>query len=345
MSRAGPPAGVPAGARAAATGGVAGVWRAPGAMSVLLRERRRAPLRVGDHHRDHPIGLGSAVERVDAVSASGANTRDEMLDLGAVLLSAQVETNRLRQLGGVPHVPSMLVAVWHRRGVAQVDLDLLAVGEDASSRAPGRDPGGHLAIRLVGPVDRDARGLAASEVERAVYLVVDLAGEDRAENGAPDADRLAEVPVEEVEGVRGVVVERAATLLLATAPRAALRLEYHRPVRLAEDMGDLSNRARVEQALDLDERTYKPVVVPDLCHDSPLAGERAQLIRVRHAERERLLAEHVESALERRSDHAGVSARWGRDQNRIELQLPQHRFVIAVSGDAGVLPQYAQHVA
>ena len=118
----------------------------------------------------------------------------------------------------------MLVTIGHYRGVAEVYLDFLAVGEDASSRPPGRDPGGHLAVRLIGPVDRDARGLAAREVESAVHLVVDLVGEDGAEDGAADPERLAEVPVEEVKRVRCVVVEGSATLLLAIAPRAAPRL-------------------------------------------------------------------------------------------------------------------------
>ena len=87
-------------------------------------------------------------------------------------------------------------------------------------------------------------------------------------------------------------------------------------------MADGSNRPGVEQPLDLGKRTYKPVVVANLCHRFPLAGKRAQLIRVCRTQGERLLAEHVESALECRPDHPGVGARRGCNQNRIELELP-----------------------
>ncbi len=175
------------------------------------------------------------------------NALDEVIDLRAVLLATQVEADRLGQLRRVADVPSGLVALGDGRGVAQVDLDLLAVGEDPPGRAPDRDSGGHLPVGLVGPVDRDARALAVVVEQRAVHLVVDLAREDRVQDGAADADRLAEVPVQEVQRVRGVVVQGSAALLLAAAPRAALGLENYRSVRLAEAVRDGADRARVEQ--------------------------------------------------------------------------------------------------
>src|SRR4051812_46613066 len=140
---------------------------------------RGALLRVGDHQRDHAVGLGRALEAVDAVDAAVAHAPDEVVDLRGVLLAAQVEADRLRELRRVAEVPAVLVALRRRGRVAQVDLALLAVGEDPAGRAPDRDPGGHLAIGLVRPVDRDPGAPAALVVQRAVDLVVDLAREDR----------------------------------------------------------------------------------------------------------------------------------------------------------------------
>ena len=45
----------------------------------------------------------------------------------------------------------------------------------------------------------------------------------------------------------GVVVEAAAALGALAAPGPALRLQHDRAVGLAEDVGDLADRAGVEQ--------------------------------------------------------------------------------------------------
>ena len=61
---------------------------------------------------------------------------DECVELSAVLLAAQVEPGRLGQLGRVTNVPADVVSVGNGGGVAQVDLDLLAVGIDPAVRCP-----------------------------------------------------------------------------------------------------------------------------------------------------------------------------------------------------------------
>ncbi len=80
-----------------------------------------------------PIVRSVAAAAAKSLSPSGSPAQhlgDERFDLGAVLLAAQVEPDRLGQLGRVADVPALLVAGRDRRRVAQVDLAFLAVGED-----------------------------------------------------------------------------------------------------------------------------------------------------------------------------------------------------------------------
>ena len=69
--------------------------------------------------------------------------------------------------------------------LAQVDLAFLAVGEDPARRAPDVDPRRHLAVGLVGPVDRELPGPAAVEVEGAEGGVVGLAEKTRGSTVPP----------------------------------------------------------------------------------------------------------------------------------------------------------------
>ena len=136
--------GRPARGPAAGVGSVAGVWSTPAQFPGLRAERRRAPLRVRDHERDHPIGFSGAVERVACRPArprirERQNARFERCTPlhGGKNQPAAVSSVVYRTYSS----PTASVAVGDNRGVTQVHLDLLAISRDASSRAPGRDPG------------------------------------------------------------------------------------------------------------------------------------------------------------------------------------------------------------
>ena len=230
--------------------------------------RRRAstrPAGVGEHHRDHAVGGRRALEPVQAVDRAGPHPLDEVLDLRAVLLAAQVEADRLRQLGRVADVPAPLVAVGDRGGVAEVDLTLLTVGVDPPGGAPDGDPGRHLALRLVGPVDRDPRASCRPR-RRGCCETSSSVSREKIEFSTvpPTPIGCAEVPVEQVERVRGVVVEAPPPSSLRLRHVPPFALQHHRPVGLAEDVRDGADRAGVEQPLDLAERADEAVVVADL---------------------------------------------------------------------------------
>ena len=203
----------------------------------------------------------------------------------------------------------------------------------------------HLPARLVGPVHGDARGEAAVIEEGADDLVVDLAGEDRVEDGAADAVWFAEIPVDQVDRVGRIVVQAAAALGLVAAPGAALCAEHDGAVRLSEDAADAADRACVEKVLDLAEAPHEPVVIPDLRDHAGASCRRGQLLGVRRAERERLLAEDVQAMFERGAHQRPVRPGWRRDQDRVEINLAQHRLVAPVGRERGLLPEHASHIA
>ena len=71
--------------------------------------------------------------------AAALDAVDEVVDLRAVLLAAQVEADRLGQLGRVADVPARARSrSGGVRRLAQVDLALLAVGVDPARRCPRR---------------------------------------------------------------------------------------------------------------------------------------------------------------------------------------------------------------
>ena len=74
--------------------------------------------------------------------------------------------------------------------------------------------------------------------------------------------------------MRGVVVEAAAALVLRWLRQVApLGLQHDRAVGLAEDVGDLADRAGVEQPLDLLEGADEAVVVADLGDQARARGQ------------------------------------------------------------------------
>ena len=121
-------------------------------------------------------------------------------------------------------------------------------------------------------------GDAVSEPQVAVDLVVGLPREDLTNRRARGAGNLTEVPVEQVERVGCIVVERSTTLGLLAAPGRTLRPEDDRTVRLGQDVGDLAQQVGVKDCLDLPESRDVPVVIPDLAHES-LARETVPLVR------------------------------------------------------------------
>ncbi len=78
--------------------------------------------------------------------------------------------------------------------------------------------------------------------------------------------------------------------------QVTLRLEYDRPVGLAQSIGDRADGTGVEQALDLAERADEAVVVADLGDETALLGQVGQPVRVGGREGERFLTEHVHTS-------------------------------------------------
>src|SRR3954463_11207272 len=68
------------------------------------------PVRLLDLLED-PIGLAGAGKRIFVVEIALADCGEEGVELGRILLAAQVEGHRLLQLGDVARVPALLVAV------------------------------------------------------------------------------------------------------------------------------------------------------------------------------------------------------------------------------------------
>ena len=274
----------------------------------------------------------------------GRDAGHEVGQLGAVLLTAQVEADRLGQLRRVADVPARLVALDGRSGLPKVDLDLLPVGIDPPRAAPDRHGGRHLPMGVVRPVDRQLAGHPVGEPDRAVDLVLRLGGEDRVHGAARHPLGRPEEPGEQVDRVRRVVVECAAPGRPTAPPGTALGLEDDRPVGLGHHVRHPPDRPEVEQPLHLGERGDVAVVVPDLRDEAELVGGPRQLGARRGVERERLLAEHVDAASQRRPHHVRVEVRRRGDDDRVGPCVVQHRLVVRVGRDLGVLAQDVEQV-
>ena len=92
----------------------AGVRRGDRRVRPTGARRRASPVAGGVRRPisgDHPVGDGRAMRSRSSPSSSPAlDALHELLELGAVLLAAQVEADRLGELGRVPDVPAGPVA-------------------------------------------------------------------------------------------------------------------------------------------------------------------------------------------------------------------------------------------
>src|SRR5450830_247624 len=307
-------------------------------------QRGRTFLRIGNHQRNDFVGDGGAGERVDVLTAALANGAHVVVQLGSIFLAAQVEVDRLGQLGGVADVPAVLITILQYGVFTQEDLAFLAVGVDAAVFALDGDLGAHLAVGLVAPVDRHLGALAVVEVQRAVDLVVGVFREDLVQHGAADADRLAEVPVDQVDRVGCIVVQAAAAFGTLATPGRALRFQHDWPIRFGQHVGDFADGVLVQQAFDFLEGADETAVVANLVDQAFAVGQRGQFFRFSHGQAEWFFAEHVQTAVQGGTHHVGVVARWRGNQHRIQFDFLQHLLVVAIGFHAGVFVQYVQQI-
>src|SRR5258705_12268377 len=104
----------------------------PESLARRGRSRRDTFLRRADEHRDDAVGLERRGERVLAVEAARANAFREVVDLRRVLLAAEIEPDLVRKVGRVANRPARVDSGQRLVALAQKQLTLLPVGDDAA---------------------------------------------------------------------------------------------------------------------------------------------------------------------------------------------------------------------
>ena len=160
----------------------------------------------------------------------------------------------------------------------------------------------------------------------------------RLEPRADRPGRLADPALDDVEDVPAVIGEDAAARDRGVEPPVAVlvaaRCRRPRPERLPHNARDAADPSLTDElARPAHDRRVVPVV--DGVEHAPLgggeAGERRELAGRAH---ERLLAEHVQTPLERRPDQRRVARRRRADVHEVEGGLGQERLGAGAPGGA-----------
>ena len=176
-------------------------------------------------------------------------------------------------------------------------------------------------------------------------VVVGEALPQRTERADRDAIGRAEIPVQEIQRMGGIIVEAAAALRFVAAPGGALGSQHDRAVRLGHDMGHGADCARVQKPLHLAKGTDIAIMIPDLGNQALVSRQPGQPVAVLPVETEGFLAEHVETLFQRCGHHRRMVLGRRGDDHGIERFGSQERVVVLVDGSFDVLREHIDQKA
>ena len=91
----------------------------------------------------------------------------------------------------------------------------------------------------------------------------------------------------------GIVVKTATALIALGAPSRTLGAKHDRAIGLRQNMGDVTQRAAVDDALHFLEGGHIAVVIADLIHESPVLRQGGERLGILPIQAERLFAENM----------------------------------------------------
>src|SRR6266446_5659889 len=175
-------------------------WLSPKRMRSMVAMGRASAIgliRLEDQV-DDAFGLVGGREGILVGHVAGPDRLGEGLELGRVLLAPQVEADRLLEPSDVARVPALHV-VLEAAGVAQVDLELLAVDDQLAARTMDGDRSRHLPVAIVAPVGLKDSARVAWVGEDRRDGVLHVLGEDGLETRALNPGGRAYQEVHQVD--------------------------------------------------------------------------------------------------------------------------------------------------
>src|SRR5262249_12898407 len=190
------------------------------------------------------------------------------------------------------------------------------------------------------PIGRELTAHATGVRQGGVHGVLDVPRIHALQDDAENIRRWSHDVIHQIDDVRAVLVEAAASRFLRRAPCGALLLDYDLPVRLAADVIGVADDPRLDQALGLPKGPQEAIVIADLI-DHPLSvGQRREAATVLYGQAQRLFDEDVPAVLEGPGHRVGVGLGRRRDDDTVDIL---HLSIILDRPNSQVFLQHREH--